>query len=123
VFAPVGRGGRIVGRRGTHFRFTLSEPARVSIAIERALPGRRARGRCRKAGRGRRCTRWSRVGMLGAKAKAGARSLAFSGRFRRRALAPGTYRARIVAVDALGARSAERRLRFRVVRPSPRRNR
>ena len=36
---------------------------------------------------------------------------------RRRALKPGRYRARIVATDALGARSRQRKLAFRIVRP------
>jgi hypothetical protein len=107
VFAPVAPRGAAIRRRqpkrGTTFRYTLSEAARVTIAIERKL--RRPRGRYR------------RIGRLVAQKRAGRRATRFSGRLRGRPLRPGRYRARIVAVDSLGARSSERRLRFRVVRP------
>jgi hypothetical protein len=107
VFAPIAARAsakRRKPKRGTRFRYTLSEAARVTITIERAVR------------RGRR-TRYRRAGRLTAHKQAGRQSTRFSGRFKRRALRPGRYRARIVAVDALGARSRERRLRFRVVRP------
>jgi hypothetical protein len=119
VFAPtlLGRGAQV--RRGTRFRYTLSEPARVAIGIERALPGRRVGRRCRRPTRRnrarRRCIRFVRTGVLRAQKQAGRQTTPFSGRFRRRALRPGRYRARISATDALGARSAERRLNFRIV--------
>ena len=90
-------------KRGTTFRYTLSEAARVTITIHRRM-------------RGRHRTRYRRVGRLRAQKKAGRKSTHFSGRLRRRALRPGRYRASIVAVDSLAARSSERRLRFRVVR-------
>ena len=54
--------------RGTKFRFNVTEAASVRITIQRARPGRRLRGRCRKPSkrlRSRpRCTRWVRVGTL-----------------------------------------------------------
>jgi hypothetical protein len=106
VFAPVAARAAALRRkpkRGTTFRYTLSEAARVSIAIERRLRGRTARYR--------------RIGRLVAQKLAGRRSTRFSGRLRGRPLRPGRYRARVVAVDSLGARSSPRRLRFRVVRP------
>ena len=106
VFAPMAARAtarRRKPKRGTTFRYTLSEAARVTITIQRKV---RVRHR----------TRYRRVGRLQAQKKAGRKSTRFSGRFRRRALRPGRYRARIVAVDSLGARSSERRLRFRVVR-------
>jgi hypothetical protein len=65
----------------------------------------------------RRCKRYKRVTTLVANEQAGRQSTAFSGRVRRRALKPGRYRARLVATDALGARSAERRIALRIVRP------
>jgi hypothetical protein len=107
VFAPVaarasGRRARV--KRGTTFRYRLSEAAVVTVVIERKL--RRLRHR----------PRWRRAGMLRAGERAGRQATFFSGRLRRRALAPGRYRARIRARDTLGARSAERRLSFRVVR-------
>ena len=90
-------------KRGTRFRYTLSEAARVTITIQRKLRGKR--------------TRYRRVGRLRAQKQAGRRSTRFSGRFKRKALRPGRYRATIVAVDSAGARSKARKLRFRIVRP------
>ena len=43
-------------------------------------------------------------------------SIAFSGRIGRKALKPGSYRFRLVAIDAAGNKSADRLLKFRVVR-------
>ena len=45
----------------------------------------------------KRCIRYRRTGVLTATQDAGKRSLRFTGRFRGRALRPGSYRARIVA--------------------------
>jgi hypothetical protein len=127
VFAPRGKvaaAGRRRVKRGTRFRYTLSEAATVSIAIERATPGRRVGRRCvrqtRRNRARRRCTRYVRVGTLTAAKPAGAQSTAFDGRVRRRALRPGRYRARITAKDAQGATSTPRTLTFRVVK-APRR--
>jgi hypothetical protein len=63
------------------------------------------------------CTRYTRAGKLQATQIAGKQSTAFSGRFKGKALAPGRYRALVTAADALGARSAERRVSFRIVMP------
>jgi len=127
VFAPVARSAAARRRvkRGTRFRYTLSEPARVTIRIERVLPGRvRGRGarrRCVKPtarNRGaRRCKRYRRVTTLVANEQAGRQSTAFTGRVKGRGLRRGRYRARLVATDALGARSAETRIALRIVRP------
>ena len=132
VFAPVAKGGRITAagrtrrvKRGTRFRYTLSEPARVTITIERRLPGRLVRvgtrRRCVKPTernrKARRCRRYRRVTRLVADKQAGRQTTPFTGRVRGRPLKPGAYRARLVAADALGARSKERRLALRVVRP------
>jgi hypothetical protein len=106
VFAPAGARAaarRRKPKRGKRFRYTLSEAARVTIAIDRGRRGRKARYR--------------RVGRLVAQKKAGRGSTAFSGRLKGKALRPGRYRARIVAVDPLGARSPSHSLRFRIVRP------
>jgi hypothetical protein len=106
--------------RGTAFRFALSEAATVRIAIQRALPGRRLRGRCRKPSarlRSRpRCTRWVRQGTLRRTARAGATRVRFSGRLGRSALHLGRHRAVLTAVDAAGNRSAPAQIGFRVVR-------
>jgi len=124
VFAPVRKGGHITRKRkvkrGTRFRYTLSEPARVSIAIERALKGRKRGKRCvkptRKNRKARRCTRYKRVSTLRGNKKAGKQTTPFTGRVKGRALKRGRYRARLTATDAQGAKSKERRLSFRIVR-------
>ena len=108
-------------RRGTTFRYRLSEAARVVFTIQRARPGRRVRGRCRKPTRANRrrprCTRYVRIGRFAQQAVAGANRKRFSGRIGRRILRPGRHRAVLVATDAAGNRSTPRRLRFRIVRP------
>jgi DNA-binding beta-propeller fold protein YncE len=78
-------------RRTTTVRFTLSEPAAVRVAIQR---GRRVRRTVERPG------------------AAGANRV----RIARGALRPGAYRARLVAVDAAGNRSAPVTVRFRVIR-------
>ena len=125
VFAVQAASAAVAGRRrrpprGTVFRFSLTEAASARIEIQRARPGRRSRGRCRKPSARlrarRRCTRWVRVGALGRQAAAGGTRVPFSGRLRRRALRLGRYRAVLVATDAAGNRSRARRVGFRVVR-------
>ena len=135
VFAPVAAGAasphraRARVKRGTTFRYRLSEPATVSIAIERRARGVRARARARgrcvaprhnraraKKHKGKPCIRWVRAGRLKALQGAGSQKLPFSGRFKGKALKPGRYRARAVAKDSGAARSRERRISFRIVR-------
>jgi DNA-binding beta-propeller fold protein YncE len=81
---------------GSHFRFTLSEPAGVGIEIQRAGHGKRS------------------LSLAFANRPAGASSIAFGGRVGKRTLAPGAYRATIVATDPAGNRSAAARTRFTV---------
>jgi hypothetical protein len=129
VFAPVRKGGHITAKkkrkvkRGTRFRYKLSEPAKVSIVIERKLKGRtRGKGKKRKCvkptkknRKAKRCTRYKRVTTLRATRKAGKQSTAFTGRVKGKALKPGKYRARLRATDSQGAKSKERRLAFHIV--------
>jgi hypothetical protein len=107
-------------RRGTRFRYRLSEPARVVFTIERALTGRRVGRRCvrptrRTRGR-RRCTRHARFGRFARTANRGTNSARYSGRIGRKSMKSGRYRATLVATDAAGNRSRARRLRLRIVR-------
>ena len=110
--------------RGTAFGFNLSEPARVTIAIARRTAGRRVHGSCRaKTSRnrvGKPSIRYALVGRLQATGNAGINQVAFSGWIRHGrkwvALAPGRYRASLVAVDRQGQRSKTRRLSLRIVR-------
>jgi hypothetical protein len=107
--------------RGTSFRFTLSESAKVRVAFERKATGRRVGGRCLAATTARRkrpsCMRYVSVGSISASGVAGYNSVKFSGRIRGHALAPGSYRAMLSATDSAGQRSAVRTVTLRVVRP------
>jgi YD repeat-containing protein len=105
-------------RSGTQFRFALSEPARVTVKIQRKARGRRVRGKCRTRARsGRRCTLWKSAGRaLTRQGLQGPNSIAFSGRLGRRALRLGSYRALITATDAAGNRSRTAKLGFTIVR-------
>lgn len=121
VFAPVAArsSARRRAPRGTRFRFTLSEDARVAIGIDRTLPGRRVGRACRAPTRALRrrpaCKRYVRRGALSSAGKLGRNTVRFSGRLRGRGLPAGRYRARLVAIDAGGLRSATRTVAFRVV--------
>jgi hypothetical protein len=104
---------------GTAFAFSLSERARTKIAIQQRRPARscRAARRRRHARSARRCTRTvTLVTLTRTHTRAGGNRVKFSGRYRRHALAPGRYRARLSATDATGNRSKPVVLRFRVVR-------
>jgi extracellular elastinolytic metalloproteinase len=107
--------------QGTTFTFRLSEAATTAIAIDRPEAGRRVGRRCRPATRALRkrprCTRYARVGRLvRANLRPGVQRVRFSGRFGRRALRAGPYRATISATDLAGNRSRALRVTFRVVR-------
>ena len=107
-------------KRGTTFRYALSEPARVTFTIERAAAGRTAGGKCRKPSRrsrsARRCTRYVPAGRFAVASSSGANSHRFSGRIGRRALRPARYLATLVATDDAGNASTSRQLKFRVAR-------
>jgi DNA-binding beta-propeller fold protein YncE len=118
-----GAGGDLRQRiaRAVRLRFRVSERVRVSVALRRALPGRRVRGRCaspRKARRGaRRCTRWRSVVSLRRRAGPGPGSLRFASRVRNRRLPTGRYRAVAVAIDGVGNRSKPKWVPLSVVAP------
>jgi hypothetical protein len=82
---------------GTVLRYRLSEAATVTVDIV-ASKGTRFLAR------------------LTRRARAGARSLAFTGRMKGRTLKAGSYRMRVRATDAAGNRSAVRTVRFRIVK-------
>ncbi|MGI8946310.1 MAG: hypothetical protein ACR2GL_08750 [Thermoleophilaceae bacterium] len=107
-------------RRGTSFRYRLSEPARVRFAIARLVRGYRVGGRCRRqrrsSSRRRPCRRVVRVGGFSQRGQAGRNRRRFGGRLRGRRLRPGIYRATLRARDVAGNRSRPRRVGFRVLR-------
>jgi glucose/arabinose dehydrogenase len=106
-------------RRGSAFRYTLSEVATVQIKIQRKLPGRRVGRKCRAPSRRNRsrprCRRFFAAGTLRRRAKAGANRTWFTGRLGSRALAAGGYRAVLGATDADGNPARTRTLNFTVV--------
>ena len=102
AFAVARRGKSRGARRGTTIRYSLSEPARVTFALQRRAGGRGGR--------------YVRIGTLRQAGRAGLNRKAFNGRVGRRALRPGAYRLTLTAVDGAGNRSSSRPKRFRIVR-------
>jgi hypothetical protein len=98
-------------RRGTTFRFALTEAGTVRLAIQR-----RVVRRCGKPRKRKRCVRFVGVGTLTRGGVAGTNRVPFSGRLGTKALRPGRYRAVIVAADTAGNRSAKAKAAFRVLR-------
>jgi hypothetical protein len=112
-------------KKGTTFRYTLTEASTVTITIARAVPGRKAGRRCvaptRKNRKRRRCTRYSTAVTLTRTGVAGPNTTPFSGRWvdarnRIKSLKPGSHRATITATDAAGNKSTAKVLSFKVVR-------
>lgn len=97
---PVVRRG---ARRGTTFRYALSEKGRVKIEIDHARPGRRG-------------VTFRRVGVLSHRALVERGSVRFSGRLGRRVLRPGRYRATLTATDAAGNSGRSRAVMLRIIR-------
>ncbi len=114
-----GPAGRSRPPLGTTFRFRLDRAARVRLAFEQLLPGRRAGGSCRPQTRSNRrrpaCRRSVARGALIVAGRAGANAVRFRGRLHGRTLPPGRYRLRLVA-SAGGRSSAPKTLAFAIVR-------
>ncbi|MDO8209534.1 S8 family serine peptidase [Conexibacter sp. CPCC 206217] len=112
-----------VVRRGLSLKVTPSERATLTVRIERAQPGRRSRGACRRPSprlrRAPRCTRWERVtsvsqsGVPAGSARTLRLPLAAG---RRRPLARGSYRGVLVATDAAGNSSKPRTFAYEIRR-------
>jgi hypothetical protein len=127
TFSPksfaVAKGAAAAASGGTTIHFRLSERASVTITLARQLAGRRSHGRCVKSSAKLRkrpaCKRYVRAGKMTLKNLApGEHTVTFSGRVGGRTLAPGTYRATIVAVEKRHHRSKRKRTTFTVKRPS-----
>ncbi len=107
-------------KKGTTFRYTLSEAATVRIVISQRRPGRRKGIRCvapRKTLRKKaKCTMILRKGTLVRVSHQGTNSVAFSGRIGSKALTLGTYSATITATDAAKNTSAPKTISFTIVR-------
>jgi len=114
---------RLLPGGGAVFAFGLSEPARVTISLERVLPGRRVGGSCRKETLGNaklpRCRRFVAAGVLSDQAGGGNNRVPWAGRIHGHPLRPGIYRAVFAAVDAAGNVGGPVNTSF-TVRPLPR---
>lgn len=106
--------------RRTTFRFQLSEPGSVTIAIARQLRGKRSGKRCvppsKKLAKKKSCKRYKTVGTLKRTGVGGANKVAFTGRLGKKALALGRYRASIVATDPAGNKSVAKTASFKIVK-------
>jgi hypothetical protein len=106
--------------KGTTFRYTLSEAARVVVTIERESTGRTVGRKCvkqtSKNRKRKKCKRYTKTGRFAITSTAGANRHAFSGRIGRKSLGVASYRASLVATDAAGNASKVKRLSFKVVR-------
>jgi hypothetical protein len=111
-------------KKGTTFRFSVSEASTMTFLIERRTKGRKVGSKCRRATRKLRkrkaCVRYVKVKSFSRAAKAGLNRVAFSGRYRLRGktrrLTPARYRLTLRAKDLAGNSSAPSRIAFRVVR-------
>jgi hypothetical protein len=106
---------------GTTIRFHLAGNAvTLKVAVARRLSGRKVGGRCVKSTaklrKHRACTRYKSSGAIVRDVDSNAESLRFSGRVGGRVLAPGRYRATIVAIDKRHHRSKRKRTTFTIIR-------
>ena len=90
--------------RAKAFRFDLSEPARVTFSVERAVRDRRSKA-----------TRFAPSGAFAMSSAAGANSINVPVRVGKRRLRPGRYRATLIATDAAGNSSHPKRIAFWVL--------
>jgi hypothetical protein len=102
-------------------RYSISEAGTAAFTVQRAAAGRKVGRSCKKPSRSnrkrKRCTRY--VGVRGGFAHPsvlGRNSFHFSGRVRKRKLAPGHYRLVERVRDAAANVSAPKRAKFRIVR-------
>ena len=86
---------------GKAFRFDLSEPARVTLTVERAVRNRRSKA-----------TRFAPSGGFAKSSAAGTNSIKVPTRVGKRRLRPGRYRATLIATDAAGNSSHPKRVAF-----------
>jgi hypothetical protein len=104
--------------RGTTFSFRLDQDATVTVKITRKRSGRKVGRACRaptRANRKRpRCTRFVAAKTLTRTAHVGVDKIAFSGRFGRKAVPVGSYRATFTAANGNGTSRAQG-LDFKIV--------
>ena len=110
---------------GTTISFRLDQAAKVKLAFEQALPGRRVGRKCRAPSRSnrrkRKCTRYKAVKTtISLNGHLGKNKVRFQGRLsRRRKLSPGRYRLTVTATSAARLTSRAVRASF-TLKPAPR---
>jgi streptogramin lyase len=98
---------------GTTVSFVLSENASVGFTFTQLNPGCRAKGH--KHSEAKNCGRTTTAGKLSFDGHSGTNKVSFQGRISRaRELKPGNYTLTIIAIDAEGAHSASKSLRFAI---------
>jgi WD40 repeat protein len=104
--------------KGSTVRYTLSEPATVTLTVQQSLKGHKKGRRCVKGSKrhARSCTLVSTKGTLTRSGQSGANQLGFSGRLGRRKLSPGSYTLVVRATDSAGNRSRTKTLHFTILR-------
>ena len=105
-------------KKGTKIRFTVSEASTVSLSFTRLGTGISKGGKCKagKPGKGRKpCTLRTPAGSLTRAVRAGATTIAFSGRVGSTTLAKGRYELRAVARDAAGNASRPKVAGFKIL--------
>jgi hypothetical protein len=103
---------------GATVSYQDSQPALTTFTVQRPRRGIRSHGKCvkpRRGLRGRRCTRYVRVGRFSHQDSQGTDSFRFTGRLKGHRLRPGRYRLRAVPV-LNGQRGAAATARFRILR-------
>jgi len=98
-------------KRGTTFRYSLTEAATVRFKIERKVRVILPTRRCKRQG----CFRFKLRSSRSQAGKAGANKLKWNGKRKGKPLPPGSYRATVVATDRAGGRSTPKTVGFRVL--------
>jgi hypothetical protein len=112
---------RAKAKKGTTFKFKVSEDVSGKFTFTRRAPGRKAGKKCvkptRKNHKHKRCTRSLTAGTYGRGGlKAGNVSVPFSGKVGKRKLKPGAYRATLVVTDPAGNKSKPATVKIKIVR-------
>jgi hypothetical protein len=116
ALSAIARAKRRTTPAGTQLRVRLSEAATLTLTIQRVRTGHRSGRACSlRARRGRRCTVAKTAGTLTRRLRAGASTVALSGRIGRKALPPGSYKLVLQAADAARNRSATKTLTLAIV--------
>jgi hypothetical protein len=121
TFRAAKSGGSIARKAkvGASVSYVLSMPAKVAFKVERAAPGRKQGGKCRRPGtkaKGKRCTRYAAVkGSFSHSGNPAANKFKFRGRMQKKKLAPGRYRL-VGTPSAAGKKGAAAHVSFRIAK-------